>query len=125
MQNCQKQINFGYKKSFYCVTLQKMPRKTEIQAEETAVASPLRRSSRSAAVNAGTPTLTKTRSALTLENEAKGDTKTASRTRRGRNIIISLIICNISCVDHTVLKFICSLILSSISTISKFAMKSI
>lgn len=69
-----------------------MPRKTEIQAEETAAASPLRRSSRTAPGGAGTPSSVKTRrtSLLSQDSEKKDneeeriESKPATRTRRGK-----------------------------------------
>lgn len=68
-----------------------MPRKIENQVEETAAVSTptaLRRSSRTTATGAGTPTALKTRrgSLLVQENEEESvEVKPASRTRRGKN----------------------------------------
>lgn len=65
--------------------LQKMPRKSEIVAEEAAVASPLRRSNRTTAGSAGTnPIQTRRASLLSQENEEeKVESKTTTRSRRG------------------------------------------
>lgn len=55
---------------------EKMPRKSEIQAEEAAVSSPLRRSTRRTSVNSPAPTTITARVTTQTQNE------TAPRTRR-------------------------------------------
>lgn len=69
-----------------------MPRKAEIQAEEISVNSPVRRSTRTAAASAGTPSSVKTRrgSLLAQENEDENvESKPTPRTRRGKNSVVN------------------------------------
>lgn len=69
------------------VVITEMPRKNEIQSEEPAVSSPLRRSSRAAAGNGGTPSSVKSRRASLLAQEENVESKPAPRTRRGNDFL--------------------------------------